>query len=149
LVRNSKAKISAPANRDYEYRLRTICNGGEESAFSSVFGFSIPGENLQIASSRSADRFEADLEIANIVSTVAITPNPFINSLELNYTSKSENTQVVIFHISGKKVLQQVLAKDISKHRLDVSDLTSGLYMLSIQEEGQQVVNQRIVKQTK
>ena len=148
-VRYSKAKVLAPANRDYEYRLKSVCHGEEESAYSAIFEFSTTGGNLQAASSRNAEVFEADVELEKVFENATIAPNPFSNSLELNYTSTADHARVSIFHVSGRKVLEQVITKDISKHRLDVSDLENGLYMLSVLEDGQQVLNRRIVKQSK
>ena len=49
--------------------------------------------------------------------------------------------------VNGQKVFEQVLAKEAIRHNVSLGDLTPGLFLLTIQEEGQPMVTSRIAKQ--
>jgi hypothetical protein len=62
--------------------------------------------------------------IANNVSNIELYPNPVENTLNVN---ASENVNVVILSIDGKKLLAQKNATSI-----DVSSLMSGMYLIQV-----------------
>ena len=139
LIRSSRVNVFAPDNRDYEYRIQTICADGE-SEFTEVFSWSTSGEGLVTAESRNADAFKADIIIDNEVAPMfEAFPNPVNDLLQVAYTAEAEKTQLQIHHVSGKKVFEQILTKDQTYHQLNLQSLSEGIYMLTIKEKGKQM----------
>ena len=152
LLRRATVGIWAIPNRDFEYRIRTICENGE-SEFSSVFEFSTGGGNLVAipSSSRNSDLVDIDIDLRehaefNPVS-LSVSPNPFLEEINLDYEVQGEEALLTIYHVNGQKVFEQVLTKEAIRHNISLGELTPGLFLLTIQEEGQPMVTSRIAKQ--
>jgi len=152
LIRNSLVHVFAPAGRDYEVRVQTLCNDGGQSEFSDWIPFSTPASNAlapALGRSRSADNFVADITIAdNAVAVTSFTtyPNPVSDILNVNYRTTSETAVLSVFHISGQQVIEQALGQDVSTHQLNVASLANGIYLVRIDENGQTPVIQRVIK---
>lgn len=69
----------------------------------------------------------------NTLTDISIYPNPASTTIQLSNID-SENTEIRIFDLSGKKVFQQLKGTN-TQNSIDVSNLNSGLYVLSITEE--------------
>ena len=146
-LRSSIAKIWAIPNQDFEYRLKTICMDGSESAYSPVYEFSTVGSgdfNSSTAGSRT--EFIADIDFNKPVEKWTVSPNPVVNTFQLTYQVKTDQANAVLYHVSGKKVADQGLTKGDSLHLFDMADLESGVYILQINDGSSNVISERIVK---
>jgi len=85
-------------------------------------GYGIPDMQMALNLALSVTEFETVQS--------KIYPNPVNNILYVQLSSVSENTEVTIYNVLGKVVLQQKLSELNSS--IDVSSFSSGLYMLSI-----------------
>ena len=147
LIRRSRVHIFAPSGRDYEFQIKTICEDGSESPFTDWIPFSTTANILALAESRNADGFEADITIGEIITKeLSVFPNPVTDLLTLNYTITEEAAMMELFHISGKKVAQQILSNTSNIHEINMTDHTNGLYLITITEKGQIPVTKRIIK---
>ena len=145
-IRGSRVFVFAPANRDYEYRIQTVCEDGE-SEYTEVFEWSTSGNGLQSAESRNADEFKADITIDNeVTQTFEAFPNPVNDLLNVAYTLDADEAQLEIHHVSGKKVVEQILTKGQSYHPINLQSLSEGIYMLTIKEKGKRIQSQRVIK---
>lgn len=70
---------------------------------------------------------------AIIAEGVRIFPNPAGNVLNISIDELKNNTTLQVYDITGKMVLQQQTAKNVTQ--LNVSKLPSGIYMLNIKDE--------------
>jgi len=150
-LESSSARVRAVPDRDFEYRIKTVCADGE-SEYSPVYEFNTTGGLVgDTAESRSAEQSDADLILTDVgmTKTVEVAPNPFTDGLQVKYEVATENTLLSIYHINGKKVYEQYLAVDNVVHTIEGTNLENGFYILSIQEEGQQAINLRIIKQNR
>ena len=152
-LRTNSAKIWARSGLEFEYRLKTVCEDGE-SEYSPVFDFSTSGGNLvdSAAESRNAEPFEVDIDLVNIDLNIAIlevAPNPFFEQINVGYEVLGEEATVSIYTISGQKVFEQVIGNGVNTHRLEIGEIPSGILLLTIEEEGFPIINQRIVKQSR
>ncbi len=145
LTVNPWADISTAVLSDGEFALSanavslTVQNGGCTSAIDRGF------DSLR-AQSRSTDSEDlVYLTAEGIVSTrpstlmrseLRVLPNPFNAQLTVAYTATTENAHLIIYHVSGKQVFEQTLAKGTPTHRINTGDLGNGLYLLTIEEEG-------------
>ena len=146
VIRSSRVFVFAPDNRDYEYRIQTICADGE-SEFTDIFSWSTSTDGLVAATSRNADDFKADIIIENEVAPIVEAfPNPVNDLLQVTYAAESENTQLQIHHVSGKKVFEQILVRDQTYHQLNLQSLSEGIYMLTIKEKGKPMQSLRVIK---
>ena len=66
--------------------------------------------------------------------------------LQLIYKVVSDKAEVSIMSINGKKILENTLSTDHSIHSIDVSDLTSGFYLLIVNDDGRNVISEKIIK---
>lgn len=146
LIRASKVFVFAPSNRDYEYRIQTICEDGE-SEYTQVFEWSTSDNGLVVAESRNVTNFKADIIINNEEApTFEAFPNPVSDRLQVAYTPDSDNAQLQIHHVSGKTVFEQPLIKGQSYHRINLQSLSEGIYLLTIKEKGKPMQSQRVIK---
>ena len=150
LIRNSLVHVFAPAGRDYEVRIQTLCNDGSQSEFSDWVPFSTPANDvLAPALSRSGDSFVADITIADnaeAVTSFTTYPNPVSDILNVNYRTTSGTAVLSVFHISGQQVIEQALGQDVSTHQLNVANLANGIYLVRIDENNQAPIIQRVIK---
>ncbi|SFB19184.1 Por secretion system C-terminal sorting domain-containing protein [Flavobacterium swingsii] len=70
---------------------------------------------------------------------VSLFPNP-VNDV-LNIDMKEEISSVEVYALQGQKVLSS------KEHKINVSDLSVGIYLVRIQDENNRVVTKKIVKQ--
>ena len=66
----------------------------------------------------------------------------------MTYQSVSENARVQVYHVSGQKVQEQALPTNTTNHTINLNNVDAGMYLLTIQEDGQKVVSRKIVKQS-
>ncbi|NND63147.1 MAG: T9SS type A sorting domain-containing protein [Flavobacteriaceae bacterium] len=77
-----------------------------------------------------------------ITNTLTIYPNPTTNFL--NITSGSKIESVEVFNALGKKVMDESIDSDA--FQIDVSNLPSGFYLISMTSEGNETAVKRFVK---
>jgi len=146
-LRRSTVRIFAPAGRDYEYRIKSIC-GEAESEYSEIFEFSTPPRGIITSESRSSrDDFQADIVLVVPSKQMVLTPNPVSNQLQVDYPITTENTKVFIYSVSGQKVFEQVLETNTFGQTISVSQLDNGFYILRIVEDNGYTVSQKLIKQ--
>lgn len=76
------------------------------------------------------------------ISTLKVFPNPVSNGTLFVETAANGTKNIAIYDVMGK----QVLNTTTSANNINVSALTSGLYMVKVTEEGQTAVKKLIVK---
>ena len=151
-VRSNYAKFFIPFETNIEYRISTVCADGSTSAFSAIQSIST-GRGLASndASSRSSDRSAIDVDLSNLVDLTttefAASPNPFDREINVIYTATTDDAQLNIYHVSGARVYKQTLSKDTPSHRIQTGDLENGLYILTVEEQGQAPRTLQLVKQ--
>ncbi len=78
----------------------------------------------------------------NQIAGLSVYPNPVTNG-KLSITSDSNDTkEVVIYDILGKQVLSTVVTNQV----VNVSDLTSGVYVIKITEEGKTATRKLVIR---
>ena len=146
-VRFSKVNIFAPANRDYEFRVQTLCNDGSESEFTAWMPFTTVASGIIAAQSRNEPEFIADITIeapANI--ELEIMPNPVHTLLNLSYPQLSQNATLLLYHISGKKIKEVQLPTQSNFIQVDIAEFSNGLYLLRIEDENGLLGNAKFIK---
>ncbi len=149
--------VFAPSGRDYEVRVQTVCADGTESAYSEWVAYSSDsestfgaGKNVRAESRNSADDIIADIIIEEeIIGSLTAYPNPVSDVLNVNYRTTTESAVLSVYHVSGKKVAEQALGKDVPTHQLNLSGFANGIYLVRIDENGQAPITQRVVKGSK
>ena len=147
VLRKSTVRIFAPAGKDYEYHIKSIC-GEEESEYGEIFEFTTPPRGIITSESRSSgDDFQADIVLVLPTKQLVLTPNPVKNQLQIDYPITTENTKVFIYSASGQKVYEQSLAMDTFGQTINVGHLENGFYILRIVEDGATAVSHKLIKQ--
>lgn len=85
-------------------------------------GYGIP--NFQLALSRGLSIRDADFK------EFKVFPNPVSNQLNIEIPPSKEENILRVYDVLGKVILEQVYSN--THHKLDVSTLTSGIYVLTI-----------------
>jgi hypothetical protein len=82
----------------------------------------------------SEDQSSGNNVIVSNASGIDLYPNPAHNYIVVNLSSKEANTQLEVFDISGKKVIEKTLnnVNGGSNVNVDISQLASGTYLLGI-----------------
>lgn len=152
-TRRNRINLSGPPNT-YEIQIQTICQDGSVSEFSPIETFTVIGRNNNLittaaaTASRSSTATDLDLIIPELepILTMQLSPNPVQDILNLQYET-TKSTSIRIQHISGKVVLEQELGTGIISHAIDCAAFDTGIYLLVIQEKGQQAIVQKFVKE--
>lgn len=93
----------------------------------------------------SVEVMDASFISENFVSQVIVYPNPTNNELNISLGMDVEKAVIQILDISGRIVFSEVFSS-VNDMKLDVSELNSGVYMLSVSaDEGSAVL--RFVKE--
>lgn len=67
---------------------------------------------------------------------ISIFPNPVVNHLNFHFKDiGTVNYKVALFDISGKKVLQAKLQSQNQNSQLDISQLSNGMYVLTLESD--------------
>ncbi len=88
----------------------------------------------------------------NLVETLnletRIFPNPFHDkiSIELRKDLNWQQTKLSIYSIEGKKVYQKLFSEPGNLLEIDLKNLSSGYYLISIEKNGQIFYNEKILK---
>ena len=79
---------------------------------------------------------------------LSVYPNPTSHQVTIDYADlESDNRRVIVFDLLGKEVFQQALANESRLTTLDLSQLGSGMYIISIVNSNNEIIGiQRIVK---
>ncbi len=101
-----------------------------------LLGFGIPDFGLALSNALSVE--EANFE------TVKVYPNPVKDMLYLQLPSTFETSQMTIFDVTGKLILQKTLT--MSQENIDIASFASGLYILNLQSE-QESISVKLIKQ--
>jgi hypothetical protein len=80
-------------------------------------------------------------EISNQQSTISIYPNPFFNEIRINSTK--ENGEVVLYDVTGKKILRQTTSE--AETKLNTTKIATGFYILHY-IEGNHMQNIKLTK---
>ncbi|WP_435261515.1 T9SS type A sorting domain-containing protein [Tenacibaculum sp. nBUS_03] len=82
---------------------------------------------------------------ATLLNNISISPNPSESIFNLKWKSEGENMNVVVFDITGKQVFSKKNIKN-STHSLDMSNYSSGIYLLKMQMNGKSATKKLILK---
>ncbi|WP_299050214.1 DM13 domain-containing protein [uncultured Polaribacter sp.] len=77
-----------------------------------------------------------------ILDTISFYPNPAKNNLTISNT-ENINGEIRIYNVLGKQVLQQ---SNISNQTIDISNLNSGIYMLTINADGRSKTQKLVIE---
>ncbi len=75
---------------------------------------------------------------------LAIFPNPAKDKITLSFARITGNTQLSIFNVSGKKVIERQLT--VTETQLDISTLPQGVYFVRVQDEKMVEVGKMVKK---
>ncbi len=79
--------------------------------------------------------------------TLEIYPNPAKTEVSLSFNRAHANARIALLDLSGKELMVREInnAGDFYSGRIDLSELSDGVYMLQI-SDGEVVVNRRLIK---
>ena len=77
-----------------------------------------------------------------VIEGLSLYPNPVSNGKVYISTKNDFDKEIIIFDVLGKKVLQTML----SSRELNVSNLTSGVYIIKINEKDASATRKLIIR---
>ena len=127
----------------YEFRVKSLCDNGEESAYSVIQEFTIPN-NLTTASSRNEETLNiTEVTIPNQI--FRILPNPVRNWLQLEIPTNTRGN-IHIYTLTGQELFRNKIDSKSSFDRMNVSHLRAGVYFLEIRSNTGMVFRQKFIK---
>lgn len=97
---------------------------------------------FSVSTSAQEAKQQSKLQETTVIEGLSLYPNPVSNG-KVYITSKNDlDKEIIIFDVLGKKVLQTTL----SSKELNVSNLTSGVYIIKINEGDASATRKLIVK---
>ena len=145
-VSKNSIRLSSALSTDIELKIRSICANGERSDFTEAI--IISPSNDKSASSRSL-KFEGTRLYGSftiIENDAVVAPNPARNFINLNYSPFIPNEVASVTDISGRNILNSSLDFEGTLHRIDISTLDEGIYILTVHSEAGVTVQKRFVK---
>jgi hypothetical protein len=88
--------------------------------------------------------FPASVQDININQLISISPNPMSTFTTISFKDNANEHSLVLTDMTGKKVLNTVLNQQTS-YRLENRNLSSGLYILQIQNNLGQHASLKII----
>lgn len=84
-------------------------------------------------------------------NSISIKPNPVDDYIEININSEelqffASKVQVQVFDLLGIEALREVIQPTNSSHRINVSHLPSGLYIIKYSHDGVNLITQTFIK---
>jgi hypothetical protein len=145
-VRGRKVYITSRSNRTLTIQVKSICAGGEESAFSDLVEINNDKRNGLVAKSRSG--YDDDLNTAILLTEfVELFPNPAQQMINVAFETGNENAVLNVFNMTGQRMMQQRLRAGDLLHRVDITSLIDGPYMIQISSmDGQFRTQEKFLK---
>ena len=97
-----------------------------------------------------ANAFTPDLTGNDVIAKTPVVlgqnyPNPAKNKTVINVEFTSSEAVLRIYNVLGKLVQELVISSDSKRITLDVSDYQEGIYLYSIEADGQKVTRRMTV----
>ena len=127
-------------------QLRASINAASNWVFSEVTTYNLWSFN------ETSNTISGDIGIIGALSIsdqtspiVSVFPNPVSDYFYLNFRESQRKLEIEMFTTLGKSV-KKVIENNVSNSRIDVSNLASGIYFLSITSEQTKQTKQIIIK---
>lgn len=78
--------------------------------------------------------------------TILLYPNPASDKLFLKRISSDSDIKITISSIFGGKIIETILQKDMPEFVIDLTNLPSGLYLVSVQNIYRPIVTKKFIK---
>ncbi len=130
----------------YEFRVKSLCENGEESTFSAIQEFTI-SNNLAAATTRNKDTNDDIIEFTIPSQTIRLFPNPVRDWLELEMPTNSVTGSIFIYDIAGRALFRREVDSDNSFDRINVDHFKAGVYFLEIQSKEGMRFRQQFIKE--
>ncbi len=129
--------------RYYEYNDKSAELADKSTAYYRLKQVDVDGKATYSAIKMA--RFEG-----TAVSTIQVTPNPFVQSLSMKFVSEeSGNAQVRIMNLAGQTMLskQSLISKGYNIIQIDgLGSMAPGIYLTQLTLNGTVIDNQKIIK---
>ena len=73
-----------------------------------------------------------NIDEVGIIDNVLIYPNPAENFLNIDASFFTENTQITVYSITGKKIIDTSFSNNNNSYKMAVKNLVSGIYILNL-----------------
>jgi hypothetical protein len=80
----------------------------------------------------------ASVEFIPNISTFAISPNPADNSIKNSITVSNTTSQIIIYDLKGRKVINEEIAANVTSKVINISRLVAGNYYIILKQNGRQ-----------
>lgn len=129
-VRSSKVRISLPSGRVAQVSITTICSDGTETEIGRKY-------YLRSTEKANAAYSQSPIEVEEVYGSVAslqvgVAPNPTSGIIQITHEGAQQFTRLQVFNANGALVLTQALNDRDNAHKIDISNLSQGLYFISL-----------------
>ncbi|MFT4569018.1 MAG: hypothetical protein ACI9FN_003988, partial [Saprospiraceae bacterium] len=146
-VRGRKITISSRTDRDIVFQVRSVRAGSVKSDYSApvVLGNTKSKSNRK---SNGTSNFLSPIEVSESVSfdDLTVFPNPTNGEITIKYEAKDTLVNIRIYDIQRHITKQAILHSRSVEHRIDLSTLSDGIYLMTLTEDGVQIMSERIIK---
>ncbi|MGJ8743987.1 T9SS type A sorting domain-containing protein [Polaribacter sp.] len=126
--------------------LRASINNVNNWTFSEVTEYNLWAFNKTINNTPGDIGVAGTLNVANLTSNkLTIYPNPVKDSFAIKFEESQSTVEIEIFTTLGKSV-KKIKERTVSAARIDVSNLSAGIYFLSIKSENLKQTHKIIIK---
>lgn len=137
-------RLSNPSNREILVKVRTECNEGEFSPFSDIFYF--PERQGKSSKKRSTKKTRKKHTENLQLEQLSLYPNPTKDILNVTYTPRSDEEQLLVISSSGQVHQSIALQRSESEYQLDINYLPTGIHFIYIHSSDNKPITKQFLK---
>ena len=149
IFKRKSTSLNFSNNYCYSWRVRSVCDNGSKSAWSSSQCSCGTSVGTSIGSKKSMGQFEDEFEAGQLQLTAV--PNPATNHVDITFSGllvdmTFNQPEVIIYDMAGKVVYQSEITLDEAK-RVSLNSFNSGIYIINITDNGSLLSTEKLIVQ--
>lgn len=148
IFKRKSTSLNFSNNYCYSWRVRSVCDNGSKSAWSSSQCSCGTTNGTSVGSSKkSMAQFEDEFDAGQLQLTAV--PNPATNHVDITFSGllvdmTFNQPEVIIYDMAGKIVYQSEITLDEAK-RVDLNSFNSGIYIINITDNGSLLSTEKLI----
>jgi len=78
----------------------------------------------------------ASVEFISNISMFTFSPNPADNTIKVSIPAANTTSRIVVYDLTGRKVINEEVAANVTSKQINISGLTTGNYYVSLEQNG-------------
>ncbi len=114
---------------------------------SGLAGCYIASTTLQVGTGPNCSIVGIDDLDVNATGITGVIPNPTPGQVKIsiNFDTQQKESRLTIYDLSGRQIVEKIIEKGATSQEFDLTQLSNGLYTVTLSSEGQTIDSKRIM----